>query len=206
MATGDSLQKFTWNSRRAIAALRVAEDEMRDEDIAAEAGITRQGLTKWKQQPEFQARVKEHIADLEASVLRYAIAKKRNRVRRQNADWERLERIREQRADNPVLGGVPGDETGLMIRQYKVIGTGHNAQTIEEYVVDTALVKARSDLEKQAASEVGDDPPVRHRVAGDPDNPTPIATQSSVMLYIPANGREEAGDGNDLTEDDAASG
>jgi hypothetical protein len=148
----------------------------------------------WKQHPDFQSRVKQHIADLEASVLKYAIAKKRNRVARQNADWERLERIRELRADNPALGGVEGDETGLMIRQFKVIGTGHNAQTIEEYVVDTALVKARTDLEKQAAGEVGDEPPVkmRHAIGGDPDNPTPIEQRGTFTIQIDSRRGEDA--------------
>jgi hypothetical protein len=166
-----NLTEFRWNKARNDAALLLAEDELTDTAIAEKVGTTRQTLHTWKQHPDFKARIAEHIAELEASVLRYAIAKKRNRVGRQNADWERLERIRELRADNPALGGVEGDETGLMIRQFKVIGTGHNAQTIEEYVVDTALVKARSDLEKQAAGEVGDDPPVKVRHGGDPDAP-----------------------------------
>lgn len=184
--------EFRWNKARNDAALLVAEDDLTDTAIAEKVGIGRTTLFMWKQQPEFQARVKQHIADLEAAVLKYAIAKKRNRVARQNADWERLERIREQRADNPALGGVAGDETGLMIRQFKVIGTGHNAQTIEEYVVDTALVKARSDLEKQAAGEVGDDPPVKHRVGGDPDNPTPIEQRGTFTILIDSRRDEDA--------------
>lgn len=44
---------------------------------------------------------------------------------------------------------------------------------------------------------------MRHKIGGDPDNPTPITSQSSVTLYIPDNGRGAA-DGDDATEDDAA--
>lgn len=47
--------------------------------------------------------------------------------------------------------------------------------------------------------------PNMHRVGGDPDG-VPIETKSSVVLYIPANGREEPDDGDDATtEVDAAS-
>jgi hypothetical protein len=186
--------EFKWSKARNDAALLVAEDDLTDIAIAEKIGIGRTTLFMWKQHPDFQARVKQHIADLEASVLKYAIAKKRNRVARQNADWERLERIRELRADNPALGGVEGDETGLMIRQFKVIGTGHNAQTIEEYVVDTALVKARTDLEKQAAGEVGDEPPLKVRHGGDPDNPTPIEQRGTFTILIDSRRGEDAND------------
>jgi transposase-like protein len=182
----ENVSIFKWTDERARAALLVAEDELSDIQIAQKVDITDRTLYRWKEHPDFQARVKQHIADLEASIKRFAIAKKRNRVGRQNADWLRLQQIREERAGNPAMGGVPGDETGLMIRQFKVIGTGMNAQTIEEYVVDTGLVKAQSELEKQAAGEVGDDPPVRLRHGGDPDNPTPIRSESNVVIFIPA--------------------
>lgn len=166
--------EFRWTKPRADAALLLAEDELSDAAIAEKVGIGRTTLFTWKQHPDFQARIKEHIAELEASILRYAIAKKRNRVARQNADWERLERIREERANNPEMGGVSGDDTGLLIRQYKVIGTGHNAQTIEEIVVDTGLVKARSELEKHTAGELDQTPAMKVRHGGDPDNKEPI--------------------------------
>lgn len=157
---GEGTQKFTefvWTKPRSDAALMLAEDEFSDARIAEKVGVTRRGLAKWKQHPDFTARIQEHVADLEASVKQFAIAKKRNRVARQNADWLRLQVVREERAASPDMAAVPGGSTGLLVKQYKVIGAGPSAQLVEEYVLDTGLVRSQGELEKQAAGEVGDD-------------------------------------------------
>jgi hypothetical protein len=178
-----NLTEFRWNKARNDAALLLAADEKTDTEIAEAVGVSRQTLHTWKQHPDFQAKIKEHIAEFEASIKRYAIAKRRNRVARQNADWERLERVREMRANNPAFGGVAGDETGLLVQQWKVIGTGHNAQTVQEVVVDTALVKARSELEKHTAGELDQTPPTRVRHGGD-DSAPPIETHNRTEVQI----------------------
>ncbi len=67
------------------AALMVAEDVLTDEEIAAEAGITRQGLVNWKQKPEFAALVAEHIEAFKDRALVEGFADKRARVQLLNA-------------------------------------------------------------------------------------------------------------------------
>jgi hypothetical protein len=189
---------FTWTKTRSDAAILVAADELTDIEIAAKLNIGARTLYNWKAAPEFQERVKEKVAELDAAITKFAIAKRRNRVARQNADWERLERVREMRADNPALGGVAGDETGLLVQQWKVIGTGHNAQTVQEIVVDTALVKARSELEKHTAGELDQTPPTRVRHGGDADAP-PIETRQTFTIKID---RRQDDDRDDASEPD----
>lgn len=59
---GQELAGFRWTGKRTEAALLVAQDELSNEEIAKRAGITRQGLDKWKRAPEFQERVEELLA------------------------------------------------------------------------------------------------------------------------------------------------
>lgn len=51
--------------------------------------------------------------------------------------------------------GIPGGETGLLVRKYKNLGSGDNARTVEEYEVDTGLLAELRAHEKQAAEELG---------------------------------------------------
>jgi hypothetical protein len=50
---------------------------------------------------------------------------------------------------------APGADTGLLMRTWKQIGSGDSAVIVEEYQVDTGLLKALLDHEKQAAQELG---------------------------------------------------
>ena len=146
---------FAWTKAKAEAAVLVAEDELSNEAIAERVGISRQGLDKWKAHPDFQARVHEHVAETERSMLRYTIAKKRNRIRAYNEDFQRTERIIAERAEDPSMQNVPGGGTGMMVRQLKSIGFGENNQTVEEFVTDVGLMRERRALLQQAAQELG---------------------------------------------------
>ena len=60
-----------------------------------------------------------------------------------------------QRAVN--LKDVPGGgNTGLLVRQVKGIGKGEDFQVVEEYAVDTGLLRELREHEKQAAIELGE--------------------------------------------------
>jgi hypothetical protein len=69
--------------------------------------------------------------------------------------WSRMRRVIEARAQNfrnrPDVAG----DTGLIIRTERMIGAGASATLVEEFAVDTGLLKAMAELEKQAAIETG---------------------------------------------------
>lgn len=150
----ERFRTFGWTKARAEAALLLAEDALPDVEIAARAEVSDRQLRNWKLHPEFRARVQEHVAALEAATLRYAIAKRRRRVAALDDRWHRMVRVIEARAE-AMADEAPGTETGLLVRQVKVVGSGRGQQTIEEYALDAGLLRELRATEEQAARELG---------------------------------------------------
>jgi hypothetical protein len=50
---------------------------------------------------------------------------------------------------------VPGGRTGLLVRTIKSIGSGEKATTVEEFAVDTGLLREIRELELQVSKELG---------------------------------------------------
>lgn len=153
--TLQNVTAFTWTKARLQAAEAVAEDRVSDDDIATQCGISRQTLATWKRHPDFQAKVAEHIARLDAAILQVAIARKAKRVQAQQARWEKMHRVIAERAEAPEYAQAPGGQTGLLVRTFKQIGQGPSAYEVEEFAVDTGLLKELREHEKLAAEELG---------------------------------------------------
>jgi transcriptional regulator with XRE-family HTH domain len=149
------LTKSPLNQRQKVAAIRCAEDLMTDEEIAAEAGVSRQSLYNWRQRDDFQDAIKAADAAILQKALRLPIARKHYRVKTLNDQHAKALAVIDERAAE-MAGVVAGGGTGLLVRQYKQIGTGRDAQTVEEFAVDTALMREIRATEEQAAREVGD--------------------------------------------------
>ncbi|HLL74824.1 MAG TPA: hypothetical protein VK421_06130 [Pyrinomonadaceae bacterium] len=141
--------------KKERAAFLVAEDRLTDENIADELSITRRTLARWKLEKGFQARVVEIKEETRRALVARGIVEKQNRLDALNDRWERMRQVIAQRADN--LKGVPGGgNTGLLVRQVKGIGKGEDFQVVEEYAVDTGLLREMREHEKQAAQELGE--------------------------------------------------
>jgi len=147
---------FRWTGKREQAALLVAQDGKSDEQIATTLGITDRTLDRWKLAPEFRARVASLVADMREAVRQRGIAEKRNRLDLYEDIKDRLVQVVAERAADPTMADVPGGRTGMLVRGYKAIGSGENAQVREEYAVDGVLARELRDYAKQAAIEVGD--------------------------------------------------
>jgi putative insertion element HTH domain-containing protein len=149
-------QNFTKKtSKRERAAALVAEDRLTDEDIADELEITRRTLANWKKTPTFQARVDEIVEEVKAALIARGILDRQNRLNALNDRQKRMTEVIRQRAEN--LKEVPGGgNTGLLVRQVKGIGKGEDFQVVEEYAVDTGLLREMREHEKQAAIELGE--------------------------------------------------
>ena len=148
---------FRWTSQKHEAALLLAENDLSDREIATKVGISRTSLHKWKQDPEFAAQVGDHIGQIQAAMLRHAIAKKHKRLKVLDELHDKLRQVIDERAadyaetrDAPAGGG-----TGLIVRQLKQIGSGRDAQVVEEFGVDTGTVREIRALHEQAAKELG---------------------------------------------------
>jgi DNA-binding XRE family transcriptional regulator len=149
------LTEFRWTTQREQAAQLVADDALSDQSIADKLGVTRQTLANWKREPAFQQRVAEHLEAAREAIRAEGIANRINRVNALNDRWNRMRTVIEERAEDEAMQDVPGGKTGLLVHQTKAIGTGANQTIIDEYAVDTGLLKELRAHEEQAAKELG---------------------------------------------------
>lgn len=152
---GTELRTSQWTERHELAAILVAEGNLRNAAICAKVGISLSTLANWKHRPEFQARVDEIIEAYRATVRRRGIAILERRVDALNDRWIRLRRIIAERAESKEMAGVPGGSTGLIVKLTKSANAGDRSQSTDDYVVDSALLKELREHEKQAAKELG---------------------------------------------------
>jgi hypothetical protein len=98
-----------------------------------------------------------HEAELDADSLRFAIARRRERLSDYDERRYKFLQIVAKRAEwfAKHRSDVPGGETGLLRVEIKVVGGGPAAYTVEEYVPDIALSQELRALNKQAAQELG---------------------------------------------------
>jgi putative insertion element HTH domain-containing protein len=150
----ENVRLFRLSARRVKAAQLVAEDALTDEQIAAKVGITDRQLRRWKRQPAFSELVTEIAERLAAEIRGKGLVELSNRVDALNSRWARMQAVIEERAADPTMT-APGSSTGLLTRTQKQIGSGDSAVTVEEYQVDTGLLKELREHEKQAAQELG---------------------------------------------------
>lgn len=135
------------------AAAMVAADDITDQEIADKVGIGKATLERWKGLLEFKTRVTEIVDKTRQAIVTQGIADKVNRVRALNDRWERMQRLVEARAIEHA--NAPGGNTGLLVKTFKVVGTGPVAYEVEEYAADTALLRELRAHEEQAAKELG---------------------------------------------------
>ncbi len=173
---------FRWTKQREKAALLVAQDELSNDRIAAEAGITDRQLLRWKRHPTFAARVAEYIEVACAELRARSIAELQNRVDAINDRWERMRQLIADRAE-AYAGQAPGAGTGLLVPKpllLKVYDAGPAPETPDEaedpadpgeagetlffakrsvtavaWAVDTGLLHELREHEKIAAQMLG---------------------------------------------------
>jgi len=153
-AAGAPPRLFAWTEPRRRAALLVAQDTLRDWEIAQQVGVTRRQVTRWKGHPLFAERVAAIAAEQYAAVWETGITEKQARVADLGELRRRLWRIMEERAADSLMQAQPGGSTGLLERRTRGVGAG--GQAIVEYHFDVALVRALCGVLKQAALEMGE--------------------------------------------------
>ena len=174
---------FTWNGRRAQAALLLAQKQQTDEEIALAVGLKdRTALWRWKQHPDFAARVVAHEEELLAAIKAQGIANRQNRIAGYTDRYRRWEQVIASRAADPTMAAVPGGTTGLLTREIKFVvvyeskrldrerpdGEGaHDTEApaaifpakykepVEVYTVDTGTLRELRAVAQQAAQDLG---------------------------------------------------
>jgi hypothetical protein len=155
------MDDFRWGQASERAALLVAEGDLSYPAIADRLGVARMTLWRWRQAPEFRARVAEHLAEIREDVRRCGVADRHRRVAAYNARWSKLNGVIEARAKDPAMQGVPGGATGLLVRKVRRLAVEADGddrkrtREVEEFVVDGVLLRELRELEKQAAQDLG---------------------------------------------------
>lgn len=169
------------NARMERAARLVAEDDLTDEEIASDAKITDRQLRRWKQLPEFKARVAQHVAELTHQVMHSGYCRVDKRLALLNTNVQRLEAIIASKREQVLkeraakrgefqealdddeemeqyyskalgdLAAQPGAETGLLIR--KETPVKHGVQV--EHLIATHVIAEERALLMHIAKETG---------------------------------------------------
>lgn len=150
-----SEKKFVWTKGAVSAALLLAEDDLNHEQICKQSGISVTTLWRYRQHQEFQDRVDEHLAALQAEMLRHAVAKRHKRLSTLNRLHEKALAVIDARAEGMKDEDADGADSGLLVKSYKQVGQGPSAQLMEEFTVDVALMREIRAIEEQAAKELG---------------------------------------------------
>lgn len=103
--------------------------------------------------PELTLALEKKVEERVESLARYEIARKEARVASVNDRWRKLHQIAQERGED--MRDVPGGSTGLLTRTYKSVGSGDDAQVVEEYRVETGLLREMRAHEQAAAEELG---------------------------------------------------
>jgi hypothetical protein len=98
------------------------------------------------------SRVAELRHESERDFVKLQITQRNERLQAAQERWNALREVIQARKTGDYSRAV---KTGLCVRRERVIGTGENAKLIEEYEVDTRLLDAMMNLEKQVAIETG---------------------------------------------------
>lgn len=146
---------FDWTPTSERAAQLLAAGELTTVEICEQLKICRTTLWNWRQYADFAARVEQHQEEIRVEVRRRGIGLLERRVASLDDRWSRLHRVITARAEDPEMQGVPGGDTGLLVRKVKKIGSGDDAEIVNEYAVDTGLLAELREHEKQAAQELG---------------------------------------------------
>jgi hypothetical protein len=148
-------EPFPWCKASRKAVKYLALGRYSDSKIAAKIGMSRATITRWKRHPEFVEAVDRLINDYRHAVRWQGLAILERRIDRLNRRWDGMHKVIRERAASPEMQAVPGGTTGLLVRTVKGIGSGDAFQVVDEYAVDTGLLRELREHEKQAAQELG---------------------------------------------------
>jgi phage terminase small subunit len=101
---------------------------------------------------DVRSRIAELRHEIESHFIRLRITEREERLKAKQWLWDLVRQAITYRA----LGDFAKmHATGIVRRRYKSVGTGNNAQIVEEYEIDTGAVEALNSIERRAAIETG---------------------------------------------------
>lgn len=140
-------------AKRMEAATLIAADYLSDEQIAQKIGVNRGTIWRWRQEPEYVARIDSIRLEMIEKIRRRGIANKDWRIKQLQDHILKLLELREERMANPDLAKI--SKTGLVVHDVKGVGKGADFQMVDTYSLDVGWSKEFRETMKQAAQESG---------------------------------------------------
>lgn len=136
------------------AAVMLASGEYTRGQVAKEIGVTKASIDNWRMHdPLFVERMKVETRIMAGKFLEEGLALKGKRIQVLTNMYERIMDAIEARGNS--MPRVPGGSTGLVSRTFKSLGSGDNAETVEEHEIDTATVREIRAILRDVAEELG---------------------------------------------------
>ncbi len=104
--------------------------------------------------PHVAARIQELKSSNTAIVTGTGIMTAVARVMAKEQRWALMRTIIKERAADASMQSVPGGKTGLLVKDWKTVGTGPLARVEELYRIDAELLRELRALEEEAAVEL----------------------------------------------------
>lgn len=124
-----------------------------------EAGFSKTGAEqsacRLLKNPEVAERVRDIQAEIGAKLTKAAIRDIDERIREYQSRWDKMRQVIEERAGAPENQTIAGGRTGLLVRTVKSIRDGEASTVVEEFAVDTALLRELRELELLVSKELG---------------------------------------------------
>jgi len=181
--------------RQREAALRIARGDSYA-TVSKDMRLAKRTIVRWAKLPEFTVELEAQAASIRETVKAEGIVNRQNRLDAYNDRWRKMQSVIDGRAADKTFARAPGYTSGLLVHQYRTVGRGEDAQVMDEFAVDTGLLKEMRELEKQAAQDAGDWTEKREVTGKDGE---PIAIRE-VVVRMPADDGE-AEDETDLLDD-----
>jgi len=151
----DQVPEQTLQHRRESAAQLLAEGRYGYSEIAAKVGVSVRALHKWRKNPIFARRVAEFAREFLEAAMRRGIARLDFRIKTLADAHSKLLELIEERAADPKMQDIPGGKTGLIVMQFRAVGTGDRQKIVPEFVFDASLIREVRAIQAAAAKELG---------------------------------------------------
>lgn len=124
-------------------------------EVGYNANGAQQSSSRLMARPDIERRIREIQSEIGAKLTKAAIRDLDQRISQYQTRWEKMLQVVAERAAAPEFQDVAGGRTGLLVRTVKSIGSGEKATTVEEFAVDTGLLRELRELELQVSKELG---------------------------------------------------
>jgi len=145
------LKKVKWE----VFAQGIAIQRLSTTDAYINAGYKKAGAASnaavLRRNHSISFRIDELQNQVVAQVVKQEITERNARVSALQDRWQRMRRIIDERAAEPIMATVAGGRTGLLAHTKKAIG----AEVYDLFEIDVAMLREMRGIEQQAAQEMG---------------------------------------------------